>query len=79
MKNGLSFVKPTMFAQLRWQEGRWHGAWELRHQLTTVLLKHYAKATWYLSDSLMHSLVTNKLSRKLNQTHSVQNALKLLA
>lgn len=79
MKNGFSFVKPATFAQLRWQEGRWHGGQEPCRQLGAVLLKYYTKAIWYLSDSLIHSPVTNKLSRKLNQTHSVKNAFKLLA
>lgn len=79
MKNNFSVVKLAIFAQLRQQEGRWHGVWELPHQLDAVLLNHYTKAIWYLPGSLIHSPVTNKLSRKLNQTHSVENALKPLA
>lgn len=79
MKQSSSFVKPVMFAQLCQQEGWWHGVWELCHQLDAVLLKRYTKAIWYLSHSLIHSPVTNKLSRKLNQRHSVKNALELLA
>lgn len=67
MKNGFSFVKLAMFAQLHRQEGWQHGVWELLHQLDAVLLKHYTKAIWHLSDSLIHPPVTNKLSRKLNQ------------
>lgn len=41
MKNSFSFVKLAVFAQLRQQEGRWHGVWELRHQLDAVLHKSH--------------------------------------
>lgn len=79
MKNGFSFSKLAVFAQLCPQEGVCHAVWELHPHLDAAPLGHHTGAIWHKSDSLIHPPLTNKLKGKLNQTHSVKNALKLLA
>lgn len=79
MVNSFSLFKLAVFAQLCPQEGGCRGVWELHPHLDAAPLKHHTRAIWQKSDSLIHSPLTNKLRRKLNQTYSVKNALKLLA
>lgn len=79
MKNGFSFFKLAVFAQPCPQEGGCQGVWELHPHPGAAPLKHYTGDIWHMSDSLIRSPLTNKIRRKLNQTHSVKNALKLLA